>query len=397
MRHYTWLAIDNAGQRVRGRANARDDDDLEKRLSRRRLDLVSARSKKHNSTPTLPRRELIELCFQLELLLGAGIPLFDGLADLRDSAASPIQRDVLADVMEDLHGGKTLSTALAAHPQTFDEIFRGLVQVGEESGRLAEVFGQLRANLAWRDALAAQTKKLIAYPALLAIIVTGVIAFICIYLAPKLVGFMRTLGQETPLSLRVMMSLSDAVAYAWPLIVGLPVFVLIVFRRLLDRHEWACRWRDTLLFALPMLGEILRKLALARFSAAFAMMYAAGMPITNTLHISRNTSGNLVVRDAIAAAEQGISNGQSLTQAFRQTRLFPPLAIRMLHVGESTGSLDTALTNAAHVFNRDAHDAIQRLQVMLEPMLTLIVGTLLGSVMLSVLGPLYELISRLKP
>ncbi|HTH95415.1 MAG TPA: type II secretion system F family protein [Rhodocyclaceae bacterium] len=397
MTHYAWLAIDKTGRRVHGHANAHDENDLEGRLNRMRLDLIVARRLKRKNTARLPHNELIELCFQLELLLSAGIPLIEGLTDLRDGATSHQQRDVLADVIEYLHGGKPLSTALAAHPSIFDEVFRGLVQVGESSGQLAEVFGQLHAHLEWRASLAAQTKKLAAYPIFLALIVAGVVAFICIYLAPKLVSFMRTLGQETPLSLRFLTGLSDILAHIWPLLIVIPIFATLLIRYLLRQHEWACHHRDALLFSLPIFGDILRKLALTRFTSAFAMMYAAGMSITSTLGIAKNVSGNLLVRDAIKRAAEDLDSGQSLTQAFRHTGLFPPLAIRMLNIGESTGSLDIALTNASRVFNREAQDAIQRLQTLLEPMLTLIVGALLGGVMLSVLGPLYDLIARLKP
>lgn len=397
MTHYAWLAINKVGQRVRGQATAHDESDLENRLNRMRLDLITARQLKHRNTTALPRNELIELCFQLELLLEAGIPLLEGLTDLRDSTTSDQQRDVLADVIENLHGGKTLSAALSIHPHVFDEIFQALVQVGESSGQLTQVFGQLRTHIEWRASLVAQTKKLAAYPAFLALILTGLIAFICVYLVPKLVSFMRTLGQETPLSLRLLTSISDTIAHAWPLLIGITISVILVVRYILVRYEWAYRRRDALLFSLPIFGGIFRQLALARFTSAFAMMYAAGMPITSTLRITQNVSGNLLVCDAIKVAAQAIDSGQSLTQAFRQTGLFPPLAIRMLHVGESTGSLDIALNNASRVFNREAQDTIQRLQGMLEPALTLIVGTLLGAIMLSVLGPLYDLIARLKP
>lgn len=395
---YAYKAVNPTGRRITGRMDAVNEVDLEMRLKRMDLDFINGKPINHRALfgGTLPRRELINFCFHLEQLLRAGVPILEGLADLRDSIENPRSREILAGMIESIEGGKTLSSAMGDYPQAFDEVFRNLVHAGEESGNLSEVLRKLFEDLKWQDELAAHTKKLVMYPSFMLAVIIPVIFFLMIYLVPKLASFIRNMGQEIPLQTRILMAASEIFSAYWPLIAGLPIaaaFALFVA----VRTRPAVRFRfHSLLLRLPIGGDILRKIILSRFASTFAMMYASGISVIDTLRITEEVVGNVVMSAAIRRAGQLIEEGQNITLAFQSVNMFPPLVIRMLRVGENSGGLDTALENVAYFYNRDVKESIERLQTLIEPAMTVIIGVILGSIILSVLGPIYDLVTKLK-
>lgn len=395
---YAYKAVNTMGRRIQGRMDAVNEVDLEMRLKRMDLDFINGTPIRNRALfgGTVPRRELINFCFHLEQLLRAGVPILEGLADLRDSLEHPRFREILAGMIESIGGGKTLSEAMGDYPQAFNDVFRNLVHAGEETGNLAEVLRKLFEDLKWQDELAAHTKKLVMYPAFMGTVVIGVVFFMMIYLVPKLSTFIRNMGQEIPLQTRILMAVSEIFTGYWPLLVGLPL-LLATSLYFAVRTRPQVRYRlHAFLLKIPVCGDILRKIILSRFASTFAMMYASGISVIATLRITEDVVGNAVVREAIHDAGRLIEEGQNITRAFQSVGMFPPLVIRMLRVGETSGALDTALENVAYFYNRDVRESIERLQTLIEPALTVIVGVILGWIMLSVLGPIYDLITTIK-
>jgi type IV pilus assembly protein PilC len=395
---YAYKAINPLGRTVNGRMDAVNEVDLEMRLKRMDLDFINGQQVRNSTLfgGHIPRRELINFCFHLEQLLRAGVPILEGLADLRDSLENPRFREILAGMIESIEGGKTLSEAMADYPQAFNDVFCNLVHAGEKTGNLSDVLRKIFEDLKWQDELTAHTKKLVMYPSFMAVIVIGVVFFMMIYLVPKLSSFIRNMGQEIPLQTRILMTVSEIFVGYWPLIIGLPLVASIaLYVAVRTRPQARYRFHSALL-SLPIIGDILRKIILSRFASTFAMMYASGISVIDTLHITEDVVGNAVVREAVGHARQLIEEGQNITLAFQSVGMFPPLVIRMLRVGENSGALDTALGNVAYFYNRDVRESIERLQTLIEPALTIIVGIILGWIMLSVLGPIYDLITKLK-
>lgn len=397
---YAYKAMDGEGRLQQGRIDAINLIDLELRLKRLGLDLIRGEVVPPGSgglpLPVFTRRDLIAFCFHLHQLTEAGVPLLDCLVDLRDSTENPRLREVLADLVERVEGGETLSQALSAHPKVFDEVFVSLVRAGEQTGRLPEVLANLTETLKWQDELAAQTKKLLTYPVFLGLVAIGVICFLMLYLVPQMAGFIRNMGHELPTHTRLLLSTSHLFVNYWPLLFGLPLALAFVIA-MSQRHSPGLRRRlDAIKLRLPAIGAILEKIILARFSAVLALLYASGISVLDALATCRNVVGNAAIREGIERAASLINEGQNITTAFQNVGLFPPLVIRMLRVGESTGALDRALNNVSYFYTRDVRESIARWQAMIEPTLTLIVGFILGWVMLSVLGPIYDTITRLK-
>jgi type IV pilus assembly protein PilC len=396
---YAYKAMNAAGRLVHGRLDAINLVDLEMRLKRMDLDFVNGDPQQAAGllrNTRITRVELINFCFHLEQLSRAGVPIIDSLNDLRDSIENPRFREVVAAMVESIEGGKTLSAALSEHPDVFDEVFVSLIRAGEATGTLPDVLENLVESLKWQDELAAHTKKLVMYPAFLGAVVVAITMFMMIYLVPKMASFIRNMGQEMPTQTRILIATSNFFVDYWYLVVFLPL-ALVAGAAFLIRTQPAARYRfDAAKLALPFVGEILRKIILSRFAAVFAMMYQSGITILDSIRACEDVVGNLVVRDALRRVGTLISEGQNVTAAFDDAGLFPPLVIRMLRVGESTGQLDKGLRNVSYFYNRDVRESIDRVQSMIEPVMTVTIGLILGWIMLAVLGPIYDIITKLK-
>jgi type IV pilus assembly protein PilC len=395
---FNYKAVDPEGRLVQGRLDAINLVDLEMRLKRMEMDLVSG-------TPvsswdlfggSVPRRELINFCFHLEQLNRAGVPILEGLADLRDSLEHPRFREVVASLIESIEGGHTLSQAMADHRQVFSKVFVSLVKAGELTGRLSEVLQSLTESLKWEDEIASHTKKLIMYPAFVGTIVLGATFFLMIYMVPQLKQFVRNMGQELPPQTKALFFVSDLLVNYWYIALLLPVFALALLQFLLRTNPLVRHRFDAFKLRIPVFGPILKKIILSRFANTFALLYASGIPILDSIRTTQEVVGNQVIRKGLEKVEELIGEGQNVTTAFHTIGLFPPLVIRMLRVGENTGSLDTALRNVSYFFNRDVKESVDKIQTLIEPALTLVLGSVLGWIMLAVLGPVYDVISKIK-
>ena len=396
---FDYKAVSPEGRMVFGRLDAINVVDLEMRLKRMELDLVTGRPIDRGrlfGSRQVARRELINFCFHLDQLTRAGVPILDGLADLRDSIEAPRFREVIAGLIEGIEGGQTLSLAMADHPDVFSQVFVSLIRAGEATGQLPEVLHSLSESLKWEDELASQTKKLLMYPAFVATIVLAATGFLMIYMVPQLKQFVKNMGQVLPPQTKALFFVSDLLVAWWWLFLLLPLLAVVATAAALRTNPLARLRFDGLKLSVPLVGPILRKVILARFANTFAMLYAAGIPILESIRTTQDIVGNLVVRKALEQVEHSIREGQNIAGAFRDAALFPPLVVRMLRVGENTGGLDRALLNVAYFYNRDVRESVGKAQTLIEPMLTLFMGALLGWIMLSVIGPIYDVIAKIK-
>ena len=396
---FQYSAVDKNGGSVRGKLAAVNEVDLELRLQRMGLDLITVRKVNepmHLGRGSITRQDLITFCFHMEQLSRAGIPLLEGLADLRDSTEQPRFREILSAILEEVEGGKTLSQAMNNHPAAFDNVFVSLIKAGEQSGTMTEVFENLATTLKWQDELVAQTKRLLMYPALVFVVVGGVIVFLMMYLVPQLVSFLKNMGQELPFQTKALIFISGVFVNYWYLVFGLPILAAVA-TTLVIRQSARARYRwDYFKLRIPFVGPILQKIILARFANFFALMYQSGITILDALKTSEEIVVNRVIADGLARAGQQISAGDSVAESFENIGMFPPLVVRMLRVGEATGALDTALLNVTYFYNREVKESVEKLLKMLEPALTVMLGLVLAVIMFSVLTPIYDILGKMK-
>lgn len=397
---YAYKAVSQTGALSRGQLEASNLADLEMRLQRLDLDLVSGKPVARRSQLTshkVPRPELINFCFHLEQLTAAGVPILESLGDLRDSLTHPPFRTIVASLIESIAGGQSLSQAMAAHPAVFSPVFANLIRAGESSGCLPEVLANLTESLKWEDELAAHTQKLLLYPAFVGSLVTAATFFLMIYMVPQLKHFVSSMGQTLPGHSQLLFWLSDLLVDYWSQALLLPVLGIGLGLLALRTNPRLRQRLDSLKLQAPVVGPILAKIILARFTNTFAMLYAAGIPVLDAIRTTQDVVGNHCISHALAEVEQSIGEGCNLAGAFQSVGLFPPLIVRMLRVGENTGGLDLALRNVSYFYTRDVRESVGKAQSLIEPILTLLMGLLLGWVMLALLGPIYNVISQLKP
>ncbi|MEN9658845.1 MAG: hypothetical protein RL571_2310 [Pseudomonadota bacterium] len=396
---FIYRAVDSAGLIKKGKSEANNLADLELRLERLGLSLIRANEASVGGVlggKKVDRRELITFTFHMEQLTRAGVSILEGLSDLRDSLEEPHFRAVIANLIEDIEGGSQFSQALAAHPQVFDAIYVNLIKAGEASGKLPEVLLNLTDSLKWQDELISQTKKIIMYPAFVGVLVLGVITFLMIYLVPQLVSFVAAMSQTLPLNTRILIAISNVFINYWWAIFSTPVILFFSIRFRLRHDEKFRHQFDGWKIVIKPFGPILHKIILARFANFFALMYAAGIPILDCIKISEGIVSNSVVAESLQRIQAQIREGQGVTASFSQEKMFPPLVLRMLKVGEGTGQLDHALMNISYFYNRDVKESIERVQALVEPSLTVVLGLILAWIMSSVLGPIFDTISKIR-
>jgi len=396
---FTYKAIDRRGKATLGQLEAMNLTDLEMRLQRMGLDLILGGQTRRGASMQrgqIKREDLINFCFHLEQLTGAGVPLTDALSDLRDTVDNNRFREVISGVIESIQGGAGLSQALAENPDVFSTVFCSLIRAGESTGRLPEVLKSLSETLKWEDELMAQTKKIVLYPAFVGSLVLLVTFFLMIYLVPQMVGFIKNMGQAIPLQTVILLHVSAFFVAYWWVLIAVPLALFFTVRFIAKTNPILRYQIDRLKLNAPLVGGILRKIILSRFASTVALMYSSGITILDAIRGAEEGAGNAVIREGLLLAAQEIADGKNVTAAFQDVGLFPPLVIRMLKVGESTGALDTALLNVSYFYNREVREGIAKIQVLIEPALTVVLGLILGWVMLSVLGPIYDVISKIK-
>ena len=396
---YKYKAIDATGKFISGSLDAGNSNDLEMRLEKMELDLVTFKQKDPGSDlfgrNKIGRRDLINFAFYLEQLTRAGVPILEGLADLRDGEENPTFRDIITGVIEAIEGGNSFSQALELYPKIFDKVFVSLIRVGERSGKMSEVLVDITETLKWQDELLAKAKKIITYPAVIGTLVMSVIMFLMIFIVPDIMDAIVGLGGEIPIETRMLMATSNFLIDYWYLVIVVPFVVYFVLRYFYKTSSKARFKLDGISLKLPIVGEVNEKIKISRFTRYFSLMFASGITVLDAINLSKEVLGNAVLEDGIDRAWQQISEGSSISEAFKNIGIFPPLVVRMLRVGESSGQMDKSLNNVSYFFDRDINDSIEKMEPVMQTALMATIGVIVLWLALSVLGPIYDTISTI--
>ena len=400
MVEFAYKAIDPSGKRVSGFYEANGHEDLEFRLSKQGFHLVSAKSSRQGlalfSRKKVDRQGLIVLFIYLEQMASAGIPLFDSLDEMRNSEESVAMRNLLGCLIDDISSGQSFSGAMSEHLDIFNQLMINLVKSGEQTGDMGRIFAEIRDILTWQDTIIRKTKKLLTYPLFVGTMIFGVICFLMIYLVPQLVSFIISMDQEIPLVTVVLIRVSDIFVNYWPAILSSPILIFLFARQVLQNNARARYLFDRYKLKIPLFGEAIRKIDLSRFCKSFALLYEAGVSVLDCLQVSSESIANVYIGQELEEIKDTISAGSSLHGAFSTSQIFPPLVLRMLHVGEKTGELGASLTRISDFYSRDVTELIEKIQTMIEPAMTIVMGLLLGWIMVAVLGPIYDIISTIQ-
>lgn len=398
MPSFRYRAVEANGAIIQGSLEASNEHALDAQLRNSGIELLRCAEERaglFTRKAKVSRKDLIGFCYHMEQMTRAGLPILEALSDLRDSVGNAAFQEVIGNLISAVEVGNTMSQAMREYPSVFDDVFVSLIAVGEESGELPDVMLKLTESLKWQDELMAKAKTVIMYPAFVGVVVIGVMLFMMLYVVPQMVDFIREMGQGLPIHTRALIAFSSFLTNHWWWAVPLPGVIAMLIKIQANRSERFRYIVDGWKLRVWYVGPILSKLVMSRFASYFALCYGSGLDVLASLRISEDIVGNAVVRGGVRDISAAIADGKTLSASIESTKMFPPLVVRMVRMGESTGLLDNALNNVSYFYDREVTESIDRLKAMIEPAMTVVLGAIMGWIMLSVLGPIYETISNI--
>jgi type IV pilus assembly protein PilC len=398
MANYKYSGMNELGRKISGTIIAENEVDLEERLKQVGLELLDYKElkEKKGRGGRVKLQDMILFCLHMEQLIKAGVPLLDSIADVRDSTESARLKDVMTSVYESVKGGENFSQALSKHPTVFGEVFVGLIAAGEKTGDFSGSFTHLSEHMKWTNDIHRKVKKAMGYPIALLLVMSGVITVLMIFVVPKLIDFITSQGFDIPIHTRALIVVSHGFVEYWYVIFGIPIAIIIALIAFYKASEKFAYSFDGFMLKIPVIGMVIRKINMARFTHFFAVMFNSGIDILEALSSAKNVVGNRVLKESIINAARTVSEGTSLTSAMRMTNQFPNLVIRMFKVGEDSGNMHDALENVNFFYNREVNDAVDTLVGLVQPALTIVMGGLIFWVIAAVFGPLYQSFSKMK-
>lgn len=350
MQRFKYRAINNKGRMVRGVLAAANETDLFRQLQVTGLELIQASSVGDGSKKWLQlggkkvtTRDLIQLITHMEQLQGAGVPMLDSLADIRDTTENSRLKDIMTEVYREVSEGTSLSEALKMHPKIFHNLYISLVKAGEETGDLPFTFRELLKYLYWIDDMQSKIKKATRYPTILLIAVIVVITVMMGYVVPQIVDFIKNMDQVLPWYTVSLMATSEFFQNYWYMMFLTPIMLVIIYKFIRRNSDAFAYNADALWLRAPVAGKLIRKISIARFCQTFGALYASGIDVLSALRASRDTVSNLALYDAMETVINLVQGGEPLSKAFNMSGEFPSLVVRMVKIGEESGNLTPVL------------------------------------------------------
>ena len=393
---YQYIALNKAGDLIRGSLEAESEHALYTALKERDLFLQKSQTEKKlfSRVPKARPEELIEFSHQMSFIVQSGLPLIHGLADIHQTIKEPFFRATLGSVIHDLNSGDSLSQSLARYPQVFSPGYIAVVSAGETSGNLVASFRDMGYFLEWILNLKRQIQKALFYPCLVLVILSIALAIFMINVVPSLVSFIHQLNRPIPLATKLLIFINDFIQAWWPYL--LVFFVIMIISVVIAMRFEGVRFLwDQYKMRIPKVGGVFRDLALVRFVNYLRILYRAGVQIHQSFAILRNVVGNLYYRQKVDRMREMVMSGESLSEAMERVGGFPPLVERSFRVGERTGSLEPTLEQLGVFLDRQVNNNVSRITALLQPALIIILGLIMLFVIVSVIFPIYSILGEI--
>jgi type IV pilus assembly protein PilC len=400
MKRYNYRALNEVGKQARGTLSAANEVDLYQQLKAVGLELLDCREQKTGSKGlpfmrSVKVRDMIQVYVHLEQLQKAGVPLMDSLADIRDSVDSAVLRDVMTEIYREVSEGQSLSEAMAKQPKYFNHIAVSIVASGEETGNLGDSFAQLIVFLKWSDMMRRRVVKALTYPLFTLFVFLIVLAVLMGFTVPQIVGFLRFMDQELPWVTTSLIATSDFLQVNWLWVIVTPV-VIVSSIIMGNRVSPSFRYRfSAICLKVPVVGNVIRKINLARFSRTFAALFKSGLDILKCMDTSTDVVRNPVINTALVTARRQIAEGLSISAALSNTNEFPSLVIRMVKIGEDSGNLTNIFDQVAEFYDNDVDEAVQKMIGLISPTLTILLGVVIMWIAAGVFGPIYGVLGQI--
>jgi type IV pilus assembly protein PilC len=399
MPSFEWKGRDRAGRPQGGVLVADSKDAVLAVLRRQQIVPITVKEKgKEIALPKLRRgineKTLAIFTRQFSVMIDAGLPLVQCLQILGEQQDNKAFQRIVLQVREDVESGSSLANAMKKHPQAFSELYVNMVAAGEAGGILDTILQRLATYIEKAARLKAQVKAAMIYPISVISIAMLVVYIILWKVIPVFGALFTSLGAELPLPTRIVVALSKFIGRFWWLIVGLVVAGVIAIRRYYATEQGRLVI-DSLLLKAPILGSVLRKIAVARFCRTLGTLLSAGVPVLESLDITARTSGNAVIERSILEVRKAVEEGKNLADPLKTTKQFPPMVVQMISVGEATGAMDTMLGKIAEFYEDEVDTAVAGMMKLIEPILIFFLGVVIGGIVIAMYLPMFDLISKI--
>ncbi|HHT9120797.1 MAG TPA: type II secretion system F family protein [Candidatus Hypogeohydataceae bacterium YC41] len=404
MPHYNYVALNDYGKRVKGILPAESEEDLALKLSHEGYYLLSASSmkasEKGNSKPLftwgrkIRPREIITFTYHLSTVLSAGIPILQGLDDLVEQTSDPRFRRIITEIRNDVHGGRRLSEALMRHPEAFSELYVNILKAGEATGEIDKILHDLASFMEWQEEMKGNLKQAITYPIILLSAITLLVGYLFAFVLPKFTKILLDLKVPLPLPTIIVITVSDFMKSSWYFFLT-GFAIIITTLKVISRFPWGRMALDSFKLQIPVFGELIRKIALSRFSHFMALLFKAGIDILQSLSVVERVVGNEAIAKTIRNAREQVRIGRHLSEPLKKSKQFPPMVVRMVEIGEVSGELDKSLEKVSKYYDREIPATIKRVFAVLEPAMIICLASMVLLVALSIYLPLYSSLGRL--
>lgn len=399
MARFEYSAVDDYGKTARGTISSADQNSLRGALAGMGLYLVSARQVAESGGRGLFRKQvkradLIELTYHLHTLIGAGVPLMSALSDVADQAGHAGFQEVLRDVRRNVQSGVSLSGAFALHGDVFPEVFVAIIRSGEATGNLEGVLKDLHRFLSWQEELGKTIRQATYYPVTIVTLVLGLIVLLFTFVFPRFLSVFQGAVADLPLPTRIVIAISGFFRDYGPWM-ALGLVLAIVFLRLYGRTETGRLRIDGWKLSIPLAGEVIRSIEMSQFAHFTASLFRAGVEMTQTLAVVEKVVGNRVIAGVIRRAREELIAGGGLSVALHKSGEFPPMVVRMVSAGESSGNLDATLENVASFYDREVPATVKKAFAILEPAMTLLLAVVVMGTALSFFLALYKMVGAM--
>jgi type IV pilus assembly protein PilC len=394
---YVWSGKNKKGRVIKGEIEAADERIARVQIKRRNIEVTKLKKKPKDlfenisfMQPKITKKDVVIFTRQFSTMINAGLPIVQGLNILAEQAENKSFKKILQQITKDVEGGATLADALQSHPKIFDSLFVGLVAAGEAGGILDTILQRLATYIEKSEKLKSQVKGALVYPAVVVSIAVIVIAVIMIFVIPVFQDLFASVGRALPLPTQIVVDMSDFTKGNIHYMIGGFIIFVWLFRRYY-RTKSGRKKIDQLMLKLPIFGEIIKKVAVARFTRTLGTMVSSGVPILDALEITAKTAGNSVVEEIILDARKSIAEGQTIAEPLSENEVFPGMVAQMISVGEATGALDAMLAKIADFYDDEVDAAVAAMTSMLEPLLMLFLGGSIGGLVIAMYLPIFQM------
>lgn len=392
---FVWEGTDRAGARMKGEVSSKAENAARAELRRQGIKVIKIKKKPvplfAGRKKKIVTKDIAVFSRQLATMMSAGVPLVQSFEIVGRGHENPSMQELILGIKADVEGGSPLAESLAKHPLYFDELFCNLVQAGEQAGVLETLLHKIADYKEKTESLKGKIKKALTYPTAVVVVAVVVTAILLVFVVPQFEDLFKGFGAELPAFTQMVVNMSRFMRDYWYILLGVVVGAGFVLANLKRRSVKFNHGLDRMILKMPIIGEIMRKAAIARFARTLSTMSAAGVPLVEALQSVAGATGNVVYGDAILQMRDEVATGHQLQLSMRQSNLFPNMVIQMVAIGEESGSIDSMLAKVADFFEEEVDNAVDALSSLLEPMIMAFLGVVVGGLVIAMYLPIFKL------